>query len=308
MLLTVRNRATDKLISNFSVQEFSDLVRAAGAAGQKLDLTVLRDGQTVSVPDVDPSARIDRGQRGLGVVLGHDDEHAVVGQVLPNTPADKASIPVGAELTQVLDTPVSSWHDVWAVLTKQAQADKPVSVKAKRPDGSEFAGNLTLSDSELQTLRSYRYVMPELALDTATLIRKTGSPFTAMAWGVGETRDLILKSYVTLKRMTVDRTVSPTNLMGPLQMLQSGALFAAKGTDWFIWFLAMISANLAVVNFLPIPVVDGGHFAFLVIEKLTGKKPSPAVQAISAYIGLGLLLSLFLFVTYNDLGRIFKIW
>src|SRR5687768_14745457 len=80
-------------------------------------------------------------------------------------------------------------------------------------------------------------------------------------------------------------------------------LFAFKGTDWLIWFLAMISANLAVVNFLPIPVVDGGHFVFLCLEKIQGKPVSQRMQSIAQVVGLALLLGVFLLVTYQDINR-----
>jgi regulator of sigma E protease len=100
-----------------------------------------------------------------------------------------------------------------------------------------------------------------------------------------------------------DGSVSYTNLMGPLGIFSAGTQFAFKGTDWLIWFLAMISANLAVVNFLPIPVVDGGHFVFLCLEKIQGKPVSQRAQSIAQVVGLALLLGVFLLVTYQDITR-----
>ena len=92
----------------------------------------------------------------------------------------------------------------------------------------------------------------------------------AAAWGVGETRDFILQFYLTLQRM-FQGSVSYKNMMGPVGIVTAGARFAFKGTDWLIWFLSLISANLAVVNFLPIPVLDGGHMVLLIAEKVRGK-------------------------------------
>ena len=91
--------------------------------------------------------------------------------------------------------------------------------------------------------------------------------------------------------------------MGPLGIFSSGAKIAAKGADWLLWFLSMISANLAVVNFLPIPIVDGGLFTFLILEKIQGKPLSARAQAIAQYVGLAFLAGVFLFVTYNDILR-----
>jgi len=87
--------------------------------------------------------------------------------------------------------------------------------------------------------------------------------------------------------------------------VQAGSRFAYKGFDWLIWFLAMISANLAVVNFLPIPIVDGGLFMFLVLEKIMGRPLSPRAQSIAQIVGLALILSVFVFVTYQDINRFF---
>ena len=99
--------------------------------------------------------------------------------------------------------------------------------------------------------------------------------------GATITRDLIVQFYVTLQRMIVNRSVSYKQAMGPVGIFRAGTTFADRGADWLIWFLCMISANLAVVNFLPIPIVDGGLFTFLIIEKIQGKPISPRVQSIA---------------------------
>ena len=121
-------------------------------------------------------------------------------------------------------------------------------------------------------------------------------------WGVVETRDFVLQFYLTLKRM-IQGTISYTNMMGPVGIFVAGTHFADKGTDWLIWFLSMISANLAVVNFLPIPIVDGGLFTFLIIEKIKGKPLSARTQSIAQIVGLAILVSVFLLVTYQDITR-----
>ena len=116
-------------------------------------------------------------------------------------------------------------------------------------------------------------------------------------WGLYETRDMLLQFYVTITRM-FQGSVSYTNMMGPLGIVTSGAHFATKGMDWLLWFLAMISANLAVVNFLPIPIVDGGLFTFLVLEKIQGKPLSPKAQAVAQIVGFAVIISVFLFAAY----------
>jgi len=86
--------------------------------------------------------------------------------------------------------------------------------------------------------------------------------------------------------------------------VHAGAQFASRGTSWLIWYLANISANLAVVNFLPIPIVDGGLFTLLILEKIQGKPLSQETQRIVQMVGLVLILGVFLLVTYQDIARI----
>jgi regulator of sigma E protease len=81
-------------------------------------------------------------------------------------------------------------------------------------------------------------------------------------------------------------------------------MFASRGVTWLLWFLANISANLAVVNFLPLPIVDGGLFTLLILEKIQGKPLSPDAQRIVQMVGLVLILGVFLMVTYQDIARL----
>jgi regulator of sigma E protease len=97
--------------------------------------------------------------------------------------------------------------------------------------------------------------------------------------------------------------VSYKNMMGPVGIFNAGRHFAYRGHDWLIWFLSMISANLAVVNFLPIPIVDGGLFTFLIVEKIQGRPLSAKTQSIAQVVGLAIILSVFLLVTYQDIAR-----
>jgi len=143
---------------------------------------------------------------------------------------------------------------------------------------------------------------PDVVLDELHEARQTRNPVTAVAWGVTDTRDLILQFYQTLRAM-IRGSVPASGAMGPIGIFHHGAKIAYRGIDWVIWFLAMISANLAVVNFLPIPIVDGGLFMFLLIEKFQGKPLSPKVQSIAQLVGIALIASVFIFVTYQDIIR-----
>jgi regulator of sigma E protease len=123
---------------------------------------------------------------------------------------------------------------------------------------------------------------------------------------VQETRDSILQVYLTLSRL-IEGSVPVNGVVGPVGMFQMGTKVASQGMDYLLWFLAIISANLAVVNFLPIPVVDGGHFLFLTIEKLRGKPVPDRIIAMATWCGLALIGFVFVAVTCQDILRMLTV-
>lgn len=137
-----------------------------------------------------------------------------------------------------------------------------------------------------------------------THIQRADTFAGAIALGLHDTRNGMIQVFQNLRGMLTGR-LSIKNLGGPV--LIANAAYRIAGYDiWeFIFFLGLISVNLAVVNFLPIPVLDGGHMVFLIYEKLRGRPASEPVRVIATYAGLALILSLFLVVTWNDVWRFF---
>jgi regulator of sigma E protease len=266
-------------------------------------MVVIRDGQKVGpIKDLAPTMKLENtgGKKGLGIGLGFDQEHPIVADVQKNSPAANAGIPRGATIQTIGGQPVTNWFDVQR-LVAAAKADEPLPITYVTDTGEPGKADLKLSPDALAAVQSNRF-RPDVMLRELSIPRKTSNPLTAIQWGVVETRDLILQFYLTIQRM-LDRSVSPSNMMGPLGIFHTGSKIAYRGHDWLIWFLAMISANLAVVNFLPIPIVDGGLFVFLLLEKAMGRPLSPRAQSIAQIVGLALIASVFLFVTYHDIAR-----
>lgn len=98
--------------------------------------------------------------------------------------------------------------------------------------------------------------------------------------------------------------VSPKNFSGPVGIFAAMSHFARKSTGDLLDFLALLSVNLAVVNFLPIPVTDGGHFLFLMYEKFKGQRMDEEIEARFQWAGLVFILLLMIYVTFHDIGRV----
>jgi len=115
----------------------------------------------------------------------------------------------------------------------------------------------------------------------------------------------ILKDFVDGIRAMAMKRASTRLLAGPIGILQATYAYAEKSSGDLANFLALLSVNLAVVNFLPIPITDGGHFVFLMYEKAKGRRMEEELEAKFQWAGLVFILMIFLFATFNDVGRIF---
>jgi len=145
---------------------------------------------------------------------------------------------------------------------------------------------------------------PSIAVDEAKTILKGENAGDAIWIGLHKTYYFIFQVYKTMERMIFTRSVGLESMSGPLGIIDMGGKIAQAGLVKFLFFLAIISANLAVINFLPLPIVDGGLMVFLIIEKIKGSPVSLRVQVATQVIGLFLIIGMFLFVTYQDALRL----
>ncbi|MCH2147655.1 MAG: site-2 protease family protein, partial [Phycisphaerales bacterium] len=130
-----------------------------------------------------------------------------------------------------------------------------------------------------------------------------GNPIHAVKMGFEETVDMVIMTYLTIDRL-LRRTVGVDQLRGPIGIIHIGSKIADRGFSYLLFFLAIISVNLAVLNFLPLPIVDGGLFLYLLYEKFVGRPPSIAFQNAAAVFGLCLIGMLFVVTFYNDIMRL----
>jgi len=135
-----------------------------------------------------------------------------------------------------------------------------------------------------------------------TILRKS-NPIDALAVGVRKTYYFVVQVYQVMERMIFSRSLGVENISGPVGIVKLGSRMAEKSWIDLLYFLAIISANLAVINFLPLPIVDGGLMIFLIIEKIKGSPISMRVQVATQVVGLILIGSAFAFVTIQDIFR-----
>ncbi|MBI3272424.1 MAG: RIP metalloprotease RseP [Planctomycetes bacterium] len=280
-----------------------------GRIGQQLTLVVLRGEKeteipAVPVPDYEGRASLDVSYRS-GNVLG---------KVAPDSPLAKAGLAVGDKLVKVSARLAGSEGCFLRKLFGGgAQAQEEAITALAQLDGvvqNTRAADLTVEyvrDGKLQsaTLRPREVEVGFAGLGGRSRQVYVQYPVGASAAaGLRETWRLFALTYETLKKL-VTGEVSAKGLSGPVGIFAISYDAAEKGFSNLLWFLAFISVNLALVNLLPIPILDGGHIFFLVIEKIKGKPVSGRALEVAQYAGLALLLGLVFFTFYND---VFRLW
>ncbi len=145
--------------------------------------------------------------------------------------------------------------------------------------------------------RGFHFTSPEITIRSDSLGQ-------SLKMGVRETRDSVGQVYGFLRR--IGTRISPMGLGGPITIATEAGHQANRGFSELLIFLTMLSANLAVINFLPIPILDGGHMVFLLAEAVLRRPVSERIQLAFTYVGLAFILSLMVFVFGLDISRLFS--
>ena len=267
-------------------------------ADKETSIVVNRGGKAVS-STVTPKS----GKTGplIGIATVPDGESTVVAGVRGDSPAAKAKIVSGDVVEKVNGQAVKTWAQVVLAL-KHAKGDKvTLTIRRNAQTFDAAIGNFgpALFDASQYDMSVLSGLV---AFAPMEIIVVKSNPLEAIAWGTNETWEFLTQTISTIRGLAT-QTVSTDEVVGPVGLSVIAVKIGRQGFIQFVYFLAMISATLAVMNFLPIPVVDGGLAVFLLIEKLRGKPLPLKVTNAIQMAGLGLLLLLMVAITWQDIGR-----
>lgn len=298
------------LILNVNGKSVGDWEEASYAlinhvGSDQLILTVQRDTFTTELTLDSRHWTISDGQLfdGLGIEPYRPDPTLILNHVAPDSPAENAGLQVGDELLVLGDEPLLTWQQATSIISTSAEQDIQLLIKR---DGERQT--LTIRPMNKPTAEGfsngYLGVSPKFENWPKDYVfnHQYGILPALMKAGV-KTYDLIAMSFQTIGKL-ITGAIGLDNLSGPISIAQGAGISAQSGLVYFISFLALISVNLGVVNLLPLPILDGGHLMYFLIELIRGKPVSERVQDVGFRIGAFALLMIMGIAIMNDFGRL----
>jgi regulator of sigma E protease len=248
-----------------------------------------------------PRRSKDDGRVVIGIVVGLELERAVVGRTVAVKGGTEAAIPSDAEITSVGGISVSNFYEVAREVGRYLGQSVTIDYRVDE----QTAGSVVL-DLGGEDFAAVKTTLAEfIPFEPLERLYKAEGLVDAFVMGSKKSVWFIVQTYVTLKGLLA-RSISMEAMSGPVGIAAMSYKAVEHSFVSFLYLLAFISANLAVINFLPIPVVDGGVCVLLIVERIKGSPVSVRVQEAISYAGLALIGALFLYLTYNDIVRIVK--
>ncbi len=208
-------------------------------------------------------------------------------EIVNDSPAMAAGLQSGDEIVALDGNPVKNWDDVTDYLSTSKK--ETVTVTVLRNDAElRLSSTFTESTDGRQTIG----IIPKLERNPATAV---GDGFVA-TYNMG-------KMMLNVIRQLFTGDVSIKELSGPVGIVYMTGETVKAGFVNFVYFMALLSLNLAIINMLPLPALDGGRLLFIIARKITGKAITDDMEGKIHFIGIMLLFGLMIYVTWNDITR-----
>jgi len=226
----------------------------------------------------------------------------VIGKVQKDMPAAAAGLQKGDEIVKIDDEDITFWQQISNRIKNNS--NKPVTLLIKR-EGKIIEKTITPTVTEVENIFGEKISVSLIGIapSTESTITVRHNPVKSVYLGAFKTYEITKLTLVGIVKI-FQQMVPADNIGGPILIFQMAKETAAAGINSLLLFMAVISINLAILNLLPIPILDGGHLLFYGIEAVKGKPVSLKTREVTQMVGLALLLALMVFAFYNDITRI----
>lgn len=287
----------------------------ADATSTTLDLQHARDpdsfpsksvGQRMAIVAAGPAANFLFAIVALAVLFvfaGRPFTPADVGEVQPDSPAAAAGLQPGDRIVAVDGRAVASFEELQRLVA--GSAGETLRLGLDRA-GQSLEVAVAVAVAEVTDRFGNVHRIGRIGVSRAGIEFKRVGPAAAVIDAVAETGRMITGTLAALWEMVVGSR-GTGELGGPLRIAQMSGQIAQDGLVPFIWFCAILSINLGLINLFPIPMLDGGHLVMYTVEAIRGRPLGERTQEMAFRVGLAMVLSLMLFATWNDRTVVYDI-
>jgi len=268
-----------------------------GALGGLVDLAVFEHGVAALTPSPEPGELFAR--------TGIESSDLFVAVVPRGSAEAKADLRAGDKIIEIDAKPLLTWHSFRERI--EADPEQPHVLTWLR-DGRRLSGTVQVRREdwvdEFGSMRTSFVIRAQNWLPIAgeALVENPSPVRWAASNAIEETRNVVRFISVSVVRLAQGK-LSITTLSGPLAIYEVAGEEGAKGADYFLWVMALVSINLGLINLLPIPVLDGGHLLFFLVEAVI-RRPLPLrVREVASIFGIIVLVALMGIAFKNDVDR-----
>ena len=241
--------------------------------------------------------------RALGISPDYEFQALNLAEVAEDGAADRAGLIMGDEILMVNDKPVTGVDYFVNVVASNPQRE--INLKILRGDLTKLITVVpdVIDRDGVRVGQIGVHLAPRGKYPDEYVFRHVHTPWSALWRSFQETSNYSIFILNSLGKLLIGE-LSTKNLSGPITIAKVAGESGRAGIDNFVRFVAILSIMLGVMNLLPIPVLDGGHLMYFVVEIVKGSPVSESVQLASYKIGLAILVTLMLWATFNDLSRV----
>ncbi len=292
-------QAGDKIIeiNNSSVKSWDQVLEkiALEDLGDTRSIVINRNNERIKLnADGKQLLKAMTGSMTLGLVP--ENTLIVIGNVLPNSNAEKAGLLNKDTIISVNDEEINAFTELTGIL-KQHKNDE-VKLSWKR-NGQLFTKNVKVDETG-------KIGFAPIIANKSKIINESYGLFGSLAEGAKRTVNFGTMFINSIKQIFKGNISAKESLGGPIMIAKGARDYAQLGAEAFLNFIAMLSITLAIINILPLPALDGGHIVFIIIEAIIGKELPLKFKIAVQNIGIFLLLALMAYVFYNDIMRLFN--
>jgi regulator of sigma E protease len=297
-------------INNYPISFFRELENVLITKFKEpIEIAVKR---TVAEKVEDVIVRLPEGMYSSLSSIGAEPADLFLYKVVDNSPAKSAGLMMGDRILKINSEAVTKWENVLqSIKSYSGSGIVPIEVEREgKVISFEITPKMTAQMTQ-QGAEEKRYtigIVPWIQMAAPALIQlPSAGLFEGVKKGFDKTVEVTNMTIISFLRL-IQAKISPKNIGGVISIGQAASETFQIGIRQFLQMMAIISVNLFILNLLPIPVLDGGHLLFFIIEGLKGAPLSMRKMEIAQQVGLVLLMSLMVFALFNDFSRLFGMW